>query len=236
MSSNPHRDLASIARDVRLTGLERIPINIERSCMIFVKPNAYHTNASYFSAIRVAKLARWAKCEVYFMTDPTIQEFTNTVHHFATQSLNFCLFYVAGNPITQDVEDPSPVISFPAGTVGPDLVYTMLNEKRSNSRIVWMMDGCQVPEAWDPLEQELDEAGILFIAPFPDDSQAHLEQLDLKGESIFVKEVCSALKAAPKLTAEKVEEEVEPGLVEFGQKVFCASYPEEFKTHVPMIV
>ena len=236
MSSNPHRDLQALARDIRQIGWARIPINIERACMIFLNVNAYHTNASYVSAIRVAKLARWANCEVYFITDPSVPEFVDAVRHFATQTLKFCMFYYAGYVISQDVENPTPAIKLVNGTVGPDLVYQTLNEKTTDLRLVWMMDGCYNPEAWDPAEQDLDEPGVLFIAPYPDEKQVHLQQVDLKNESIFVQEVYTALKSKPMLTGAQVEAKVDVELKHFGQRVYCSSHPEQFKTDLAMIV
>lgn len=204
--------------------------------MIFLRTTAFHTNAAFVSAIRVAKLARWANCEVYFITDPSVEEFVDGVRHFATQTVKFCMFYVAGNEISQDAENPSPAIRLQLGTVGPDLIYQTLNEKRSELRIVWIMDGVNSPYEWDPADQELDELGILFIAPYPDQKQAHLQQLDLKNESIFIQEVYTCLKSEPMMTGDELQKRLQKEIVEFGQKVFCGAYPTEFMTDLAMIV
>ena len=236
MSCNPLRDLQQLARDVRLIGWARIPINIERACMIFLNTNAYGNNASYFSAIRIAKLARWANCEVYFLSNPSVPEFKDALEHFATQTLNFCLFYLAGNPISQDVEVPRPDFILPGGKVGPDVVYEFLNQKQTMLNVVWMMDGCNKPEDWDPKAHNLSEPGVLYLTAYPDERQAHLQQMDLKDESIFIQAVYTALKGKPTMTAAELQRTVDKEIHEFGQKVYCSSDPDEFKTDIAMIV
>ena len=236
MSCNPLRDLQQLARDVRMIGWARIPINIERACMIFLNTNAYGNNASYFSAIRIAKLARWANCEVYFISNPSVPEFQDALEHFATQTLNFCLFYLAGNPISQDIEVPMPEYKLPGGNISPESVYEVLNQKQPDVRIVWMMDGCNKPEAWDPKAHHLSEPGVLYITAYPDDRQAHLQQFDLKDESIFIQAVYTALKGKPTIKAAELVRTVDKEIHEFGQKVYCSSDPDEFRTELAMIV
>jgi hypothetical protein len=236
MSSNPLRDLATLARDIRLIGWSRIPINIQRACVLFLDVNAYQNNAPYLSAIRLAKLARWANCEVYFICEPSVPEFVDAVRHFATQTLSLLIFYYAGNVLTYENLDGKHSIHVNNGVVGPDLIYQTLDQKQTNLRIIWVMDGVIKPELWDPADQDLDQPGIMFIAPYMDAAQAHLQQTDLKNESIFIQEIYTALKATPSLTAEKLVAKIEPELKRFGQKVFCSSHPPEFKTQLALIL
>jgi hypothetical protein len=236
MSCNPLRDLQTFARDIRQIGWSRIPINIERACMIFVNVHAFHSNASMVSAIRVAKLAKWANCECYFICDPTVPEFVDAVRHFSTQTLNFLMFYYAGNVISQEGLGGSASLSVLNGTVGPDLIYATISEKQTDLRIIWMMDGTNNPESWDPLEHDLGEPGVLFMAPYPDDRQAHLQQMDLKNECIFIQEVFTALKSKPTLTAQDLAAKVGVELKKFGQLVFCSAYPDQFKTDLALII
>jgi hypothetical protein len=235
MGSNPLRDLAQLARDIRKIGWSRIPINIERSCVLFLNVNAYQTNAPFVSAIRVAKLARWANCEVYFICEPSVPEFVDAIRHFSSQTIKLCLFYYAGNPISQDKVEGSSALTVHLGTVGPSLVYQTIDQKQTNLRLIWTMDGVNNPKAWDPREHDLDQPGVLFIAPYPDPEQAHLQQFDLRNESLYIQELYTALKSNPFLTAGAIVKKIEPALVKFGQKVFCAAVPDEFVTDVALI-
>jgi hypothetical protein len=236
MGSNPLRDLAALARDIRQIGWSRIPINIQRACMIFLDVNAYQSNAPYVSAIRIAKLARWANCEVYFICEPSVPEFVDAVRHFSTQTISLLIFYYAGRVLTYENLDGSTALSVNGGTVGPDLIYQTMDAKPTNLRIVWTMDGVIKPAAWDPAEQDLDQPGVLFIAPYADPAQARVQQNDLKNESIFVQELYTALKSTPAMTARQVVAKIEPELRRFGLKVFCSSQPKEFKSEIPLIL
>ncbi|OHT14423.1 hypothetical protein TRFO_15203 [Tritrichomonas foetus] len=236
MSFNPHRELQALARDVRLIGWSRIPINIERACLIIINKNAYHTNASYNSAIRIAKLMKWANCEVYFITDPSVPEFVDALRHFATQTLNFLYIYYAGNPISQDTMDDPPILKVSEGTVGPDLFYSVINEKPTDLRIVICFDGVNNPTPWDPADQDLDEPGVLFIAPYPDPKQAHLQQNDLKNECLFIQELYTNIKSKPTITGETLRANIEKEILEFGQRVFCSSTPQEYQTDIALII
>jgi hypothetical protein len=203
--------------------------------VLFLNVSAYHTNAPFLSSIRIAKLARWANCEVYFICNPSVPEFVDAVRHFSTQTLKFVLFYYAGNVISQDKIDASSALSVSGGTVGPSLVYQTIDQKQTNLRLVWAMDGVHNPKAWDPADHDLDQPGVLFIAPYADPQQAHLQQVDLKNESIFVQEMYTALRGNSLLTAQQVVTKIEPELIKFGQRVFCNAVPEEFKTMLAMI-
>lgn len=236
MSSNPLRDLQGLARDIRKIGWSRIPINIERACLLILDVNAYQTNAPYLAAIRFAKLARWASCEVYFICEPSVSEFVDALHHFSTQTLNLLTIFYAGNPISQEFLDKDPALKCVNGTVGPSLVYQTLNDKQDDLRIIFMMDGVNDPIAWDPEDQELDAPGIMFMAPYPDSKQAHLQQFDLKNESLFLQELYTALKANPRLTGGEVATIVQKEIVEFGQKVFVSSHPIEFMQDLALIL
>jgi hypothetical protein len=114
------------------------------------------------------KLARWANCEVYFICDPSVPEFVDAICRFSTQTIKFLLFYHAGNVILQDKIDVSSVLSMSGGTVGPSLVYQTIDQKQTNLRLVWAMDGVHNPTAWDPEDHDLDQPGVLFIAPYVD--------------------------------------------------------------------
>jgi hypothetical protein len=204
--------------------------------MIFLDVNAYQTNAPFVSAIRLAKLARWANCEVYFICEPSVPEFVDAVRHFSTQTISLLIFYYAGRTLSYENLDGSPSLNVNQGTVGPDLIYQTIDQKPTNLRIIWTMDGVIKPAAWDPAEQDLDQPGVLFIAPYADPAQAKVQQNDLKNESIFVQEVYTALKGTPSMTADKLVAKIEGELRRFGLKVFCSSHPKEFKSEIPLIL
>ena len=236
MAFNPQRDLQQISRDIRHIGWSRIPINIERCCLIIINKNAYHNNAAYYSAIKIAKLAKWANCEVYFIDDPLIPEFVDAVKHFTTQTLNFLMIYCAGNPISHDTMDDPALLKYPSGTVGPDLFYSFINEKEENLRIAIVMDGINRPEPWDPELQDLDRTGVLVMAPYPDPAQAHLQQHDLKNQNLFIQALITQIKSKPTITGQELQRAIEKEIVGFGQKVFCGSTPTAYKTDLAFIV
>lgn len=229
-STNPLRDLQSLGRDIRLIGWSQIPINIERACVIFINTYAYPNNASLYQAILMAKLAKWANCEIYYIYEATKKEFVDTLSHFSKNVLQFCLFYYAGNPISQDLVDAKPALKIMNGTIGPDLIYQTLNEKEENNRILFLIDGVNQADPWDPQKQGLEAPGVLFMAPIPDMSKAHLKQLDLENQSIFLSELKTVLKNEPTITADDVKEKVEKGIKDFGTKLFMSAYPPELST------
>ena len=236
MSFNPLRELQAMSRDIRNIGWARIPINIERACVIFINKDAYHNNAAVNSAIRIAKLMKWANCEIYFIADPSVDEFVKSLDHFCQQTLNFLYIYYAGNPISQDTVDDPPVLQINNGTIGPDLFYSSINSKQSRLKIVISMDGINKPMPWDPAEQDLDEENVFLIAPYPDPNQAHLQQTDLKNQIIFIQELYSNIKAKPMITGQELKTNIEKELIEFGQKVFASSHPVAKLSEVPLVV
>ena len=236
MSYNPLRDLQANSRDIRQIGSARIPINIQRACVIFINTFAYRNNASLFQAITVAKLAKWANCEIYFICEASVSEFTEILTHFSQNVIDLCLFYYAGNPISQDLMDSQSSLKLTGGTIGPDLFYeTIDNNKKENNKIIILFDGVNQTDPWDPKKQELQSSNILFMAPTPSPASAHLTQFDLQNQSIFLTELKTALKAEPTISANDAKVKIAKAIQEFGMNVFLSSWPENFASK-PLIV
>ena len=236
MSSNPLRDLAAAARDIRAIGMRRVPINIERACVIFVNQYAYHNTASIQSAIKIAKFAKWANCEVYYSIDPNVQEVVEILTHFSTMVTNFTFFYFSGNPISQEMIESKAAIKTTNGTVGPNLIYSTLDQKNPELQIVLCIDGINRPGPWNPLEQDLQQPHVTILAPYPDPDQAHLQQLDLKNDTIFINEFWTAIKTQPAATLDTIVRQISPELKLFGQKVYACSSPESDRDDRPLIL
>ena len=236
MSANPLRDLAAAARDIRQIGMRRVPINIERACVIFVNQYAYHNTASIQSAIKIAKFAHWANCEVYYSIDPNVSEVVEILTHFSTNVTKFTFFYFSGNPISQETIESKAAIKVSNGSVGPNLIYSTLDQKDPELQIVLCIDGINRPRPWNPQEQELTQPHISILAPYPDPEQAHLQQLDLKNDTIFINEFWTAIKTQPAATLDEIVKQISPELNLFGQKVFACSDPDSDKTDRPLIL
>lgn len=234
-SSNPLRDLASLARDIRLIGQPRIPVNIERSCLIFVDKNAFRASAALFSAIRVAKFAKWANCEVYYYTDATVDEAKEAIQHFSANVMELSIIYFAGNPISQDVMDDKSVVRMLNGTIGPDLIYSLIDGKPEDLQLILLLDGINNPDNWNPLKHGLKQPHVTVIAPYPDPRQAHLQQQDLQNETLFIHEFWSAIKSKPDITAADIAKTVQKEIVDYGQKVYVESFPESDKNY-PLVI
>ncbi|EAY14716.1 hypothetical protein TVAG_038220 [Trichomonas vaginalis G3] len=236
MSTNPLRDLAAVARDIRTVGIGSIPINIERACLIMINQYAYHNTASIQSAIRVAKFARWATCEVYYLVDPNVNEATEALTHFSTSVRKFSFIYFSGNPISQDTIDAKAVIKCSNGTIGPNLIYSTIDQKPGDLKLVICVDGINNPELWDPKDQDLTMEHVAFFAPYPDPEQAHLQQLDLQNETIFINEFWNAIKTAPSSTLKDIYNHIAPELNVFGQKILASTYPPEDYSKTPLVL
>ena len=236
MSTNPLRDLASAARDIRSIGMRRVPINIERACVIFVNQYAYHSTASILSAIRIAKFAKWANMEVYYMVDPSVSEVEEVLTHFTTMVSKLSFIYFSGNPISQETMDGKAAIKVSNGTIGPNLIFSTIDQKDENLQLILCIDGINRPEAWNPLDQDLETPHTTIIAPYPDPNQAHLQQLDLKNETIFITEFWNAIKGSPSATLKDIRDKVAPELELFGQKLFAQSFPETDVTERSLIL
>lgn len=236
MSTNPLRDLAACARDIRMVGLGSVPINIERSCLILINQYAYHNTASIQSAIRIAKFAKWATCEVYYLVDPNVNETIDAITHFTTTVRKFSFIYFSGNPISQDTMDGKAVIKCSNGTVGPNLIYSTIDQKPGDLKLVLCIDGINNPDLWNPNEQDLTMEHTAILAPYPDPEQAHLQQLDLQNETIFINEFWNAIKVAPQSTLKDIFTKISRELNVFGQKILAATFPPEDYDKEPLIL
>jgi hypothetical protein len=159
----------------------------------------------------------------------------DAVRRFSTQTIKFLLFYSAGNVISRDKVDASSALSVSRNTVWLSFIYETIDLKQTNLRLTWAMAEVHNPKAGDPADHDLDQPGVLFIAPYADPQQAHLQQVDLKNESVFVQEVYTALRGNSLFTAQQVVTKIDHKLIKFGQRIFCSAVPGELKTVLAMI-
>jgi len=225
MSENPLRELAKLGRDIRMIGQTRLPIHIERSCVIFCNTKAFHSAASLTSCIRMAKFAKWANCEVFYLCDPSVTEFVDALMHFCTQVEKMSMVYIAGNKISHESIDEKASFKASNGTIGPDLVYSQIENKNETLRLVLLMDGINQPEGWDPVANDYEIPNLTIISPYPDPDQTHLQQLDLKNENIFLYSLWTFLKTKPRASLQDILPNVSKEMVDFGQKVFISCTP-----------
>ena len=225
MSSNPLRELAKLGRDLRLLGLGRVPINIERCCVIIVNTRTFPSAASLVSCIRMAKLAKWANCEVYFITDPTVIEVSNVLLHFSTQVLLFSIIYFSGIKISQDTADNKFYFKAHNGLIGSDLIFSQIDKKNDELKLLLLFEGINNPEEFNFKNNEIQLNNLTLMAPYPDVNQTSLQQLDLQNENIFLYEFWVFIKTNPRAKLSDIIPNLEKELNEFGQKLFVDCYP-----------
>ncbi|KAH0787541.1 Clan CD, family C14, metacaspase-like cysteine peptidase [Histomonas meleagridis] len=216
--------------------MARLPINIERVCLVFCNTNAFPSNASLISSIRIAKLGRWVNSEVFFIENPDVREFGDVLCHFSSYTTKELFIYFAGNPISQDYTGDKSILKLRDGSISPDSFYSSINDKPNDLKIIIAFDGTNDPEKWNPENYALTEPGVIFIAPYPDLSKAHLQQFDLKNESIFVYEMYLKLKSDPYTTGQDIQTHLQKILLKFGQKVSCTSHPPELKNSAILVI
>jgi hypothetical protein len=232
MATSAFRDLAAIARDVRNIGWNKLPTNLERASIVIVNTKAHLNQQPSKTALRFGKLGKYADSEVFYLIDPTVDEFIDVIRHFITEVTEFLFLFLCATKISHRLVDDRPEIKLKNGSVDPDLLFDLLNCKQQGSRVCCISDGVNRTQDWVPEKYGVDRPGIMFVAPYPDPGQAKLDQFDSQQESVFALEIDKVLKSDPEINAKNLAKKVDVELKPFGQKVFVASYPEDITTEL----
>ncbi|KAK8858176.1 hypothetical protein M9Y10_013277 [Tritrichomonas musculus] len=227
-TGNALRELASVARDIRKIGWNKLPTGVEHAGLIIANTHTHLNQRSPKQAAKMAKFAKYMELEVYYILDPTVDEFIDVLRHFITEVTEFLFIFCGATKISQELVDDPPLIQLSKGTADPELVFDLLNSKVPASRICLLLDGVNDPSHWDPKKNGVTRDGVLIMAPYPDPSQASLDQFDSRQESLFAVEVNKVFKTDPEMTGRELANLVSSELQPFGMKVFVASYPPEF--------
>jgi hypothetical protein len=184
----------------------------------------------------MGKLAKYMETDLYYLLDPTVDEFIDLLRHFVTEVTEFLFIFTGAVKIGQDLVDQPALIPVKGGSIDPDLLFDLLNSKLEESRIIFALDGVNRPQDWIPGEHGVDRPGVMFVAPYPDPAQASLTQFDSSQESLFALELTKILKSDPEMTGATLVSKVSKELEVFGMKLFVASYPSAMTTELSFAI
>ena len=227
---NALRELAAVARDIRKLGWDKLPTNLEHAGLIIFNSHAHTNMESPKQAAKMGKFAKYMDLEVYYIIDPTVDEFIDVMRHFLTEVSVFLFVFCGACKISQQTVDDPPRIPLSGGVVEPDLLFDLLDCKIPESRVCFLLDGVNNPDQWDPKKNGVNRDGVLFMAPYPDPRQAICQQFDSQQESLFALEVNKIFKTDPEMTGSTLAKLVTQELQPFGMRVYVASTPPEFAT------
>jgi hypothetical protein len=236
MAATAFNELAAISRDIRKVGWNKLPTHVERAGLIIVNTRSHTNQKPSRQALRMGKLAKYMETELYYLLDPTVDEFIDLLRHFVTEVTEFLFIFTGAVKIGQDLIDQPSLIPLKGGSVDPDLLYDLLNSKLEESRIIFALDGVNRTEDWIPSEHGVDRPGVMFVAPYPDPAQASLIQFDSSQDSLFALEIAKILKSDPEMTGQTLTAKVTKELQAFGMRLFLVSYPPEMTTELSFAI
>jgi len=225
MASNPLREIASISRDIRKIGWEKLPRQIPRACLIFCNIRAHRNSESPKESLKIAKLAKYLNCEIFLIVDATLEEFIDAMRHFITEVTEFLLIFTAANRIITGKKTETPSIQFKDDSVDPELMYDLINCKNPASRVFLLMDAIDHPSHWDLSKFPMNRNGIYVMSAYPDSSQKETIQFDSAMNGVFSVALSKSIKANPDGTLASISKEVDKDLTPFGQKTYVSSHP-----------
>jgi hypothetical protein len=176
MAATAFNDLAAIGRDIRKVGWNKLPTNVERAGLVIVNTRSHLNQRPSRQALKMGKLAKYMETDLYYLLDPTVDEFIDLLRHFVTEVTEFLFIFTGAVKIGQELVDQPALIPVKGGSVDPDLLFDLLNSKLEDSRIIFALDGVNRPDDWTPSEHGVDRPGVTFVAPYPDPAQASLTQ------------------------------------------------------------
>ena len=232
MDSNPFVNLSSIGHDLRRFSLNKLPTSLERVALIFVNMKTHKNQQSPKSALKMGKLAHYMELKIYYIIDPTVDEFIDIMRYFITEVSEYLFIFSIATVIDQKFAKQPAQIQMKDGYADSQLIGDLLNSKVPESRVCFLMDGVNNPNDWTPSKLGLNRDGILIMSPYPDPAQKSVQQFDSTAESLFALEVNKIYKMDPEMTGDKLAKLVTEELKPFGMKVFVASYPPEFATEL----
>ena len=217
------RELAAMSHDIRKLGWKKLPRGVQRAAIIFSYGKSHLNLECSKTALRYGKIAKYMLCEVFYILDATVDEFIDVMRHFVTETSEILLTFTIANKIDANSSSQPPAIPFVGSSVDPELLYDMLNSKRLDLKLFFIMDGINKPEDWDPKKNGASKSNIYVIAPYA--ASADAIQFDSQQESLFGSQFHKVIKAFPdgalSEIAKVVDEQVEP----FALKTYVASYP-----------
>jgi hypothetical protein len=235
MASSAYRELAALSRDIRKVGWNSLPTGVERAALIIVNTRSHRDQQAGKSALRMGKLAKYMETDVYYLLDPTVDEFIDLIRHFVTDVSEFLFIFTCAVTIAQSLVDSPPEIKLKGGSVDPDLLFDLLNSKREESRIVFALDGVNTTKAWNSPEHGVDRPGVTFVAPYPDPQQSSLSQFDSTQESLFALELAKIVKCDPEISGTNLVTAMNKELVPFGMRLFLACHPAAMATDLSFV-
>lgn len=230
------RELAAISRDVRKVGWNKLPTGLERAGLIIVNTKSHLNQQAAKSALKMGKLAKYMECDLYYLIDPTVDEFIDLIRHFITDVSDYLFISMISTKLHHDLVDEPAEFKVKGGSIDPELLFDLLNCKVPESRVCFVLDGVNNPKDWDPAKNGVDRDGVLFMAPYPDPAQASLDQFDSTQESLFGLELAKIIKCDPVIKGKDLANAIAKELQPFGMKVHIASYPPEMATELSFAV
>jgi hypothetical protein len=236
MATNAFRDLAAISRDIRKVGWNKLPTGVERTGLIIINTKAHRNQQASKAALKMGKLAKYMETELYYLLDPTVDEFIDLLRHFVTEVSEFLFIFTGAVRISQAFIDDPAEFRLNGGVVDPGLLFDLLNSKQEDSRIVFALDGVNRTNDWDPAANGVDRPGVTFVAPYPDPAQASVDQFDSTQESLFALELSKVVKSEPEITGKNLVAAMNRELRPFGMRLFLAAYPAAVAGELSFVV
>ncbi|KAH0793023.1 hypothetical protein GPJ56_003074 [Histomonas meleagridis] len=230
--ANPLVNLAAIGHDLRKFSLSKLPTSLERVALIFINMKTHKGQQSPKAALKMGKLAHYMELKIYYIIDPTTDEFIDIMQHFVTRVSEYLFIFSVATVIDQKFNNQPAQIQMKDGYADSQLIGDLFNSKDPESRICFLMDGVNNPNEWTPSKLGLKRSGVLIMAPYPDPAKKSVQQFDSTAESLFALEVDKIYKEGPEMTGANLAKAVSEELKPFGMKVFVESYPPEFATEL----
>ncbi|EAY15360.1 hypothetical protein TVAG_224360 [Trichomonas vaginalis G3] len=219
------RELAAISHDIRKIGFRKLPRNIERAAVIFMRGKSHLNLEGSKESLKFGKLAKYMYCEVFVMTDATVDDFIEVMRHFVTETKQVLLCFTVANKVNDKSSTGPTEIPFVGGSVDPELLFDLGNSIQAGVKLFYFIDGINDPKNWDPKANGSTKPGLYFMAPYADTKATDIIQFDSNQEGFFSLHLNKVIKAFPEESfgeiARVLEEQIEP----FGLKVFAAANP-----------
>ena len=236
MAANPLREIASIGHDIQKIKWDKLPTDLERIGVLFINTRAHLNEQSVKSCVKIAKLMKYMELEIYFIINPTVDDFVDIMRRFVTQVTDYLFCFYIGTKIQQALVDSPAVLKMKGGDVDPELLFDLLNSKKEESKVAFVTDGFNDPSKWDPSKNGVTRSGVIVLAPYPDPAQSKTEQFDTSMESFFALELNKTIKSNPEITGAELAQSLSTDLNIVGTKVYCASCPPEFKDQLSFAI
>ena len=225
MTSNPLREISSISHDIRLIGFKKLPRKISRACLIFCNFKAHKNSESPKESLKIAKIAKYLECEVYFITDATVEEFIDAMTHFLIETTEFLFIFMAVTDITKPLINKSELIQLKNDNIEPELIFDLFNSKNTNNKIFFLLDAIYNPINWNLNNYNFKKNNIYLMAPYPESNNKEIIQFDRSMNGIFSLTLSKIIKSNPESSIEIISKLIENEISNFGQKIYYNTFP-----------